>query len=454
MSWLARQWGRVPDGERSAVWWLFGLIAAGALLRLLLMIGQSPGFVSSTDSAYYLIAAHTNVFAWAAEPRGNPWPAGYPIFLKTISLFTSQLTLVIVIQHLLGIATAVLWFLSVRRVVSAAWGLLPAGVILLAGPQLFLEHAPLAEPLFVFLISATVFCTLRALGDRPLLWSALAGAAAFGAASVRVIGLALIGIVCVWLLVARTGDVRQRLLAVGAAGAAAMVLWGGYVVAMKSETGFGGPMLTRSGDWSAPAATTFGKQSYLNRVTSDLTRFWAATDKSVLGGYNYDGLVNLIYLPGPMTDQIAYPLPREGRQVSRVTDWYPTAGTRTSDGTVQFMFDYERVTRLQGPFFFLLVLLAFGVVLARGRQLAGGLLFGAVAVAVLLLPVLYLFYDARYAVPGYGPLAAVAAVGGAMLWERVAQTRAARAPAQRAPQRAATRGQPRGRRKRAGAASR
>ena len=53
----------------------------GIGLRVLLTRAQSPGFLSFSDSGYYLIGAHTNVFAWAAEESGNPWPAGYPTFL-------------------------------------------------------------------------------------------------------------------------------------------------------------------------------------------------------------------------------------------------------------------------------------------------------------------------------------------------------------------------------------
>jgi hypothetical protein len=43
----------------------------------------------------------------------------------------------------------------------------------------------------------------------------------------------------------------------------------------------------------------------------------------------------------------------------------------------------------------------------------------------LIAPVVTAVYAARYAVPGYGPLAAAGALGAATLWERLAARRRA-----------------------------
>jgi 4-amino-4-deoxy-L-arabinose transferase-like glycosyltransferase len=404
------------------------LIVAGVVLRVLLSEAQSPGFLSSTDSIYYLIAAHTNVFMWAAEHNGNPWPAGYPTFLAAVYRLGDTASFVILVQHVLGVATAILWFFSVRRVASALWGLLPAAVILLAGPVLFMEHAPLSEALFAFLIAAAIFCAVQAYDRQPLVWGLAAGALAAMSATVRVIGLALVGVVLLWLLLGVSGPWRRRALAAAAGLAAVAVILGGYLVTMKSESGFGGPMLTRS---DRPAATP-ARGRFVKRAANDLTRFWASSDKRAAGGFNYDGVVWLISNDVTLSNNVQYPDLTGDVAANSPSEWYPTVGTRTNAGPRTFMLGWERRTRLEGPVALLFLILSAGIWLARGRRLAGGLLFAGAMLAVMVLPVVYLVYDARYVIPGYGAFAATAAVGAACLWERVRGRSRARAGADRA----------------------
>jgi hypothetical protein len=395
------------------------LVVLGAGLRILLMKAQSPGFISINDSAVYLIAAHVNVFVLATDGQGNPWPAGYPAFLGLIYALGKQLSLVMVVQHCLGVGTALLWFATVRRVASPLWGLLPAAVILLAGPQLFLEHAPMTESLFGFLIAVLSYSAVRAMGQRPMIWAALTGGAAAAAACVRVAGVLLIAVVGIWLLACVPGDLVSRLRAVSAAALATALVLGFYLVEMKRETGFGGPMLTRGGTWSAPPSPA-GERSYLERFTGDLPRFWKSDNRGSAGGYNYDGLVEIMSGPITMNYPFRYPYFTRGSRTSRVVTWYATATARVSDGPRSFMLGYERRTRVEGtPWALLLLFALVGVPLARGRQLATGCLALGVAAVTVLTPVVYLYFDARYAVPGYGPLAGAAAIGGFSAWASV-----------------------------------
>lgn len=406
------------------------LVSAGVALRVALMRAQTPGFVAVTDSAYYLFAAHLNVFAWAAtDAAWFPWPAGYPTFLKLVYAFDEHLSAVIVVQHALGILTATLWFMALRRVVPAIWALFPAVVILFAGPQLFLEHAPMAESLYSFLLAALAYAAVRvATGGSPALWGALAGLAAASAACVRVIGLAFVAVVVLWLLAAASGVVRQRLIAAAAAVLAAGLVFGTYLVEMKRETGFGGPVLTRSGTWSGPAAGH--PTGYYARVGRDLTRYWSSIDRGAAGGYSYDGLIGIMTPPVVLDRKLGYPYLTRGKRFSSVNQWYRTYITNTSDGIRSALFTYERHTRLEGlPFFLLLLLGAIGLPFARDQRLHVGILIALLAGATLLTPVLYLYYDARYAVPGYAPLAAAAAIGAASLVERWARARQSRRPA-------------------------
>ncbi len=425
--------------DRYALMALGALVLVGVVLRVLLTRAQAPGFLAFSDSSYYLIGAHTNVFVWAAEEGGNPWPAGYPMFLGALYRVSEQLSFVMLVQHVLGIATAALWFLAVRRVASPFWALLPAAVVLLAGPQLFIEHAPLAESLFAFLIAALTCCAVLAFEQQSALWSAAAGLLAATAACVRVMGLVFVVITVVWLVVVASGDLRQRLTGAAAAALAAGLLLGGYLVMMKHETGFGGPALTRTGNWGTPSQALPGP-SYPERVRTDLTRFWSSPNYANLGGYSYDGFVKTLILDDPASLEkmrFEYPYLDQGIRSSSVTQWYDTVTTEASSGLLDTMTGYERHTRVEGIVFLALLLLAvLGVPFARGAQLTVGILLAAIAAATLLTPVLYLYFDARYVIPGYGPLAAVAAVGAAALRERrtvpastEVRTRGGRAPA-------------------------
>jgi hypothetical protein len=69
-------------------------------------------------------------------------PAGYPIFLGLVHAFSDRLTLTILVQHSLGIATGLLLYKSVLRTGAPAWlGLLPAAVVFFGGTGLLLEHS-------------------------------------------------------------------------------------------------------------------------------------------------------------------------------------------------------------------------------------------------------------------------------------------------------------------------
>lgn len=395
---------------------LLSLIAIGTGLRLAMFVAQSPGFIGISDSTFYVIAARDGIFMLAADP-GNAWPAGYPLFLNIVHGFSGQLFFMVLVQHALGVTTAVLLFLTVRRVAPAVWGLLPAGIVLLAGPQIFLEHNPMTETLFGFLVAGLLYCAVRARYDQPLLWGSLAGLCAVSAACVRVMGLVYIVVLVVWLLAGRRPEVGRRALAATAAALVASLALVIYLAEMKHETGFGGPALTRSGNYSVP--TRGAQPNFWNRFTNDLTRFWSSDDGHAAGqrystkeviqhGYDYEGVTQIMGTPTPSS-------------VAAIGRFYPTAVPRRDDGVLDALQSYEAHTRLEGPAFVLLLLLAaVGIPFAHGRRLAVGLLTLGLAAVTLLAPIAYVYFDARYAVPGYGTLAVAGALGAATLWERIA----------------------------------
>jgi hypothetical protein len=92
---------------------------------------------------------------------------------------------------------------------------------------------------------------------------------------------------------------------------------------------------------------------------------------------------------------------------------------------------YERHTRFNAVILLILAaLVVTGAIVARERARVGVALFGLNAAALAVTPALTLFYDARYAIPTYGPLVAAAAFGAWGAYERATKRDGAGAPAQ------------------------
>ena len=73
-------------------------------------------------------------------------PAGYPVFLKGLWTVSSSLAFTMVVQHLVGMATAALLYASAKRLGARSWvALSVAGVVLFSGDHIYLEHSLMAE---------------------------------------------------------------------------------------------------------------------------------------------------------------------------------------------------------------------------------------------------------------------------------------------------------------------
>jgi hypothetical protein len=396
------------DADRWALVALAVLVLGGIGLRLMLLTATSPAFIGFPDGSWYMIAARDNIFLNAAG-NTSPWPAGYSVFLALTHALNEQLSFTILLHHLLGIGTGLVLFMTVRRVAPAGWGLIPAAVVLLAGPQLFLEHAPMPEALFAFMCAGLVYVLTRTMETGSLPWALLAGALAAAAGCVRLVGLPLIAVAVLWLLGSVRGPLRHRLVVAAVAALAASLLLGVYLSQMKRETGYGGPALTRLGPFGAPPGAG-APVEVAKHLGPDLKRFWSSDDNVVNGGLGYAGFISTMLHP------------RKSDELMYLATWYPTLTPHTDAGTLDALSAYEQHTRLEGvPLVLLLVLAVGGLPLARGRRLAVGLLMLGVAATVLLGPLVYAQFDARYVVPGYGTLAAAGAIGAAALWDRLSR---------------------------------
>jgi hypothetical protein len=187
--------------------WPFALaLAAGLVVRVLVQVAFPPAFVFS-DGPVYL--------AMVDDLRPSPdRPVGYGAFLWLLSQLDRGVDLVAVVQHLIGLATAVVAYaLLRRRGVSSAVATLAVLPVLLDGMVLSLEHSVLSDALFLLLLVLAV----AALGWRsvPRPWQTAAAGLLLGLATlVRLVSGPTVVVAALFVvLVASTP--RARVVQVG-----------------------------------------------------------------------------------------------------------------------------------------------------------------------------------------------------------------------------------------------
>ena len=162
---------------------LVGLCAAGVLARVALIL--SVHALTYPDSGNYLESTVAGL--WSDPLR----MAGYPMFLRVLRAITPHLLLVIVLQHAMGMAAALLLFAIMRRLgAPTGLALVPCAAVLLSGDELLIEHALLSEAVFTPLLIATLYCAVRA-RRSGVAWAAVAGVCAGLSVWTRVGGAAI-----------------------------------------------------------------------------------------------------------------------------------------------------------------------------------------------------------------------------------------------------------------------
>jgi hypothetical protein len=441
------------------------LLALGVALRILFMLAYRPALLGYPDTSVYLTGATGDLF-W--DPLRV---VGYPAFLRLVRVFSSDLSFATLVQHGLGVATAVLLYVTVRRIGGPRWvALVPAAVVLLGGDQLFFEHAILSESLFGLLVAGALYAAVRVADGWW--WAAAAGVLVGLCTTVRLAGLVLAPLLAAWLL-AR----RPRLVPAAAATAATVLVVLGYLVAAHSETGvwslarngaynfygrvapfadcseFTPPAGTRalcqrsrpferpSTQWyifagRSPAVRRFGEPQ-VGEPSRSAVRHVGAFARSAALHQPLD-LIEIAardfwryvapgsfrpYSPSPSVADYQRKLVEPqwiARSLQLAGRRYSTRGTLVRHGLFARLGDYERVTRIEGPPLAVLLVLALLAPLACPAPLRrGALLLGGTAVALLVVPVLTHEYDGRFGVPAYGPLAGAAAFGALGLARRV-----------------------------------
>jgi len=445
-----------------AVLVVFGL---GIALRVLLMVLHRPGFVGYADSSGFVANARAQLFGEVFRT------AGYPLFLRITHFFNDELAWTVVLQHVLGVGTAGLLYLASRRLGAPVWAaLVPAAIVLFGGMQLLLEHSVLSEAPFTFLVALSVWLAASSEGaSRAPLWLAGAGASVGLASTVRPAGLLLIPALALWAVLARE-TWRRRGLAVAAVLVAGIAPMAVYVIAQESKTGFTG--VTRSSGWSLyarvaefakcsefepPAGTRVlcerrepskrhSANSYLYLVEYSPARKKFGSPPSAdakVGAFARGAILNqpLSYARVVLRDSLRPVFygrgvrPGSGLVNPRLVEVLPSAA-RERELTVPIdlyweqpifrragigsITGYANTVRIEGVGMGLLYVLSLvGVLLARGRERRGAVLFALCGAALILAPAAALFYDVRYAVPAYGVLAGSAAFGALAVAQRL-----------------------------------
>jgi hypothetical protein len=445
---------------------LWILVAIAVLARAVLVVAYRPAFLIFNDTADYVAGAGD--FGLFNDPAH---PAGYSMFLKLAHALSADLDFTIVIQHLLGIGAGLLLYAAVRRLGAPVWaGLVAAAAVLLPIDQLALEHSFLSEPLFTFLLASFLYAAVRALeAEHPstvLGWVAGAAVMLGLAGWVRTAAVPLVPLFGVWALVALGHGWRERVAGAALAVAPAVALLFAYAAWSDAKTGdftinrmsgwtqygrvaqfadcskFDPPSGTEELCELTPPAERPGPRFYIWTQESPARRLYGypPAGNEELGDFaraaigaepleyarTVAGSFARFFFPqdpperdydGAGYDEISLdrrlPATEEQLRVDFFNPYYDDEGPVSVNRPARWLADLQDYIRVH-PFllFASAVLAAAGLGTAAGRTRLAILLFGGTAIVVLAVSASNT-YNARYALPIDGPLAAAGALG---LW--------------------------------------
>ena len=179
-----------------AHWLICGVLAAATLARTIAVLGYRPGLWYPDSTPYIQDALHL-------APNAIR-PVGYS-FLLWLLVFAHSVLFVIIVQHIMGLATGTLVYSLLRRHRLPAWGSAMAAVpALMSAYAIQIEHYVLADALFGLLVM--VGLALMLWRPRPHIWvCGIAGLLLALAALARSQGMLLAVPFVLYLAVARLG---------------------------------------------------------------------------------------------------------------------------------------------------------------------------------------------------------------------------------------------------------
>ena len=466
-------------------WWvLWAILGIGLLLRIGLMLFYTPTIFNyhGGDSARYLRLSFTGVTPLFGDSGA---PAGYPAFLDTMRFISAWLPFTVIVQHLLGLATALLLYGAVTRAGAPRWAaLLPAIVVVFSGDHLFLEHGIFSEALWMPALALAMYLIASAISSsRPTYWLVLGGAALAISALFRNASDVLPVVLAVWAAFAIPGTRSVRLRNALALLVPAAIVIGTYALIAEVAGGYTG--LYENGGLSLYGrvaqfadCSKFTPPSGTSALCDDTPPtdrpgpfFWIfdpqspihtklhidalnRDDQALLSGFARAAVISqpLDYAWAAATDFARFFVPSigstrpgggTGPEAMSFASTVPTAQGVTLPGQAlqySILYDgvgdgeapstsrdlwgwYQSLIRVSGYLTLLLIALAItGWVFGKEATRAGASLFLIGGLVLLAVPVLFSSYDPRYAVPSIDLFAAGAAFGLAPLVQRIRDT--------------------------------
>ena len=456
------------------------VVAAGLVLRLVVSVVYQPALMNNADSATYIVMADGGLF-------GDPVrTTGYPLFMIAVHAISDALAFTIAVQHLLGVATALLLYGIGRRAGAPVWAAtIGAAAVLLSLDQIVLEHIILSEALFIFVFVAALYASVRALDDPgPLYrafdtrfaWLLAAGVLLALAAWVRGVAAPLTPFLLLWILLAIPGTWRRRVANAAIAGAAVAVLMLTYFALNDMRTGTFG--LTQSSGWGlysrtapladcnqftppegaeslceqTPPGTRNGPDYYGWEPGSPAVKLFTypPNGDDVLGEFARESIKAQprAYAYAVGTDVLRYFLPdyhtyafggpgydtldiqrQDPALEHEVWGWlsgyYTGIDQRRLDGPVSVLSEIQDWVRVQPLLMLGAMLLGLaGIVFTRGRVRAVLILLCGAGLLLFVVPSATANYNARYAIPSGGPIVLAGAIGAWALLGRLRERRA------------------------------
>jgi hypothetical protein len=139
------------------------LVALSLIPRLLASLAFRPALLTA-DSFLYMSNAATNT-------PGNIRPSGYAVFLDLARILPHPLVAVVALQHLMGIAVAVIVYALLRYRDLPGWAAaLAAAPVLFDVREIALESYILPDTVFTLVVVSVVALLLTRRTPRP--WQA------------------------------------------------------------------------------------------------------------------------------------------------------------------------------------------------------------------------------------------------------------------------------------------
>lgn len=432
------------------------------------------------------LAAWPTMFEWLdavryarVYPKGlfsDFWmPAGYPVFLDMAHAADGNLGFTILLQHALGIVTAILFYLISRNMgVNRPLSLIPCAVVLLSGDFIYLEHILMGDTFYLFVMTLAVYLFVRALERPSNAWRfGIAGVVAGLACLTRTTALVLPVVLFVWLAFVPFGSERTsrtlfvRLASFGLPVVAVLVGYLGVANAIGPYAGLfdmGGfhlyarvapfancskftppPHTARLCQTTAPQLRD-GPEYYEWDPSSPVRRSFPLSPATaqVAGTFAKAVLVHqpLDYLKAVGLDLARYVDPSLGhlptgygeshnlmsfsnfnpkleQELARELSTRYSGASPPSTRWLADLADVQGVVRVDTGVMILLLLAMFGGLVFGDRNLRVGLwAMSALTFFLFLGPVAAFTYDIRYGIPPQAFLALAATLGVQSIWTR------------------------------------